>query len=115
MIKADRDQVMSSMSQEERAQYRNILREVRAEARVSSGNKITPKATPMQVWKSRASQYSPQIQEVVNAVFLRDEMGPNEGDAPPDFELKRSGSQERIRLSNFKGQRAVAMAFGSYT
>ena len=115
MIKAERDQVMSSMSQEERAQYGKILREVRAEARTPSETKTSPKVTPMEVWISRASQYSPQIQEVVHAVFLRDEMGPNEGEAPPDFELKRSGSEERIRLSSFKGQRAVAMAFGSYT
>ncbi len=111
MIKAERDQIMRSMGQEERTQYRNILGEVRAEARKSSG----PKSTPMKVWKSRASQYSPQLQDVVDAVFRRDEMGPNEGEAPPDFDLKRSGSEEMVRLSSFKGQRAVAMAFGSYT
>ena len=111
MIKAERDQIMSSMGQEERTQYRNILREVRAEARASSA----AKTTPMKVWRSRASQYSPQLQDVVNAVFRRDEMGPNEGEAPPDFDLKRLGSEERVRLSSFQGKRAVAMAFGSYT
>ena len=30
MIKAERDQIMSSMGHEERTQYRDILREVRA-------------------------------------------------------------------------------------
>ena len=111
MIKAERDQIMSSMGQEERTQYRDILREVRAEARASSA----PKTTPVKVWRARASQYSPQLQEVVDAVFRRDEMGPEEGEAPPDFDLKMSGSEERVRLSSFQGQRAVAMAFGSYT
>ena len=111
MIKAERDQIMRSMGQEERTQYRDILREVRAEARKSSG----PKTSPMKVWKSRAGQYSPQLQDVVDAVFRRDEMGPNEGEVPLDFDLKRLGSEERVRLSSFKGQRAVAMAFGSYT
>ncbi len=115
MIKAERDQIMSRMGQEERTQYREILREVRAEARKSSATKTTPKSTPMEVWKSRASRYSPKLQDVVDAVFRRDEMGPNEGEAPPDFDLKRLGSEERVRLSSFKGQRAVAMAFGSYT
>lgn len=111
MIKAERDQIMRSMGQEERTQYRDILREVRAEAR----NSFASKTTPMKVWKSRANQYSPQLQDVVNAVFRRDEMGPNEGEAPPEIDLKKLGSEERIRLSSFKGQRAVALAFGSYT
>jgi hypothetical protein len=111
MIKAERDQIMSRMGQDERTQYRNILREVRAEARKSPA----PGTTPMKVWKSRASEYSPQLQEVVDAVFRRDDMGPNEGEAPPDFNLQKLDSDERVRLSSFKGQRAVAMAFGSYT
>ena len=111
MLKAERDQILGSMGQEERSQYGDILREVRAEARASSTNK----STPMQVWKSRAGQYSPKLKEAVNAIFLRDEMGPNEGEAAPEIDLKRLGSKERVRLSSFKGRRAVAMAFGSYT
>ncbi len=111
MLKAERDQIMSSMSQEERNEYRNILREVRAEARKSSA----PKTTPVKVWKSWASQYSSELQDVVDAVFRRDERGPTEGEAPPEIALKRLGSEERVQLSSFKGQRAVAMAFGSYT
>ena len=115
MLKAERDQILGSMGQEERSQYGDILREVRAEARASSTNKSTPKITPMRVWKSRAGRYSPNLQEAVNAIFLRDEMGPNEGEAAPEIDLKRLGSKEKVRLSSFRGQRAVAMAFGSYT
>ncbi len=49
------------------------------------------------------------------AVMARDETGPKVGEAPPDFSLKRLGSQERVSLSSFKGRQAVALAFGSYT
>ena len=111
MLKAERDQIMRSMGQQERIQFPNILREVRAEAKESSA----PETTPMKIWKSRAGQYSPQVQDVVGAVFRRDDMGPNEGEAPPDIDLKRLGSEDRVRLSSFEGQRAVAIAFGSYT
>jgi peroxiredoxin len=48
-------------------------------------------------------------------VVARDEMGPHVGTVPPDFNLKRMGSEERVRLSSFKGQKAVALIFGSYT
>lgn len=37
------------------------------------------------------------------------------GDPAPDFELKKLGSQERVRLSDFKGKKPVALVFGSYT
>jgi hypothetical protein len=35
--------------------------------------------------------------------------------SPPDFTLKRLGSDERVRLSSFQGKRPVALVFGSYT
>ena len=37
------------------------------------------------------------------------------GDEAPDFSLKRSGAEGRIALSSFRGQRPVALIFGSYT
>ena len=111
MIKAERDKIMSNMGRDERTQYRDILREVRAEARKFPAGKTTP----TKVWRSQASQYPPKLQEVVGAVFQRDEMGPNEGETPPDFDLKRLGTEERVKLSSFKGRRPVVMAFGSYT
>lgn len=39
----------------------------------------------------------------------------NMGDVAPDFELKRLHSQSSVRLSAFRGQRPVALVFGSYT
>ncbi len=109
MIKAERDQIMQSMGQEERSQFRQVLTEVREEYRASSARNIS------EVWKPRASQYSPQLQGVVEAVFRRDDMGPAPGELPPDFDLKAQGADNRVRLSSFKNKRPVAIAFGSYT
>ena len=45
----------------------------------------------------------------------RNTMGPNEGEVPPDFNLRRTGTSERVELSSFKGKKPVALVFGSYT
>ena len=37
------------------------------------------------------------------------------GDAAPDFELKRLGGKDKVRLSSFKGKHPVVLVFGSYT
>lgn len=37
------------------------------------------------------------------------------GDMAIDFELKKMKSDERVRLSSFRGKRPVALVFGSYT
>lgn len=37
------------------------------------------------------------------------------GDLAPDFELKYKKSEETVRLSSFRGDRPVALVFGSYT
>ena len=39
------------------------------------------------------------LRQAMEAVVVRDEMGPHVGEVPPDFALKRTGSQERVRLS----------------
>ena len=91
MIKAERDEIMRSIGREERIEFENILQEVLEKAETSSA----PRTTLMKLWKSRANRYSPQLQRVLEAVFLRDELGPNEGEVPPDFNLKRLGSQDR--------------------
>jgi hypothetical protein len=45
----------------------------------------------------------------------RNAMGPNEGEEPPNFNLRRMGSEERVELASFKGNKPVALVFGSYT
>ena len=45
----------------------------------------------------------------------RETKAPAVGDAAPDFELPLLGGDERVRLSAFRGQRPVALIFGSFT
>jgi hypothetical protein len=58
---------------------------------------------------------TPILREAMEAVVARDEMGPHVGTVPPDFDLKLMGTEDRVRLSSFKGQKPVALIFGSYT
>ncbi len=46
----------------------------------------------------------------------REARAPNMGDPAPDFELPVLGDRaQTVRLSDFRGQRPVALIFGSYT
>jgi len=44
-----------------------------------------------------------------------DAVAPRAGDMAPDFELLDVTGQHRIRLSEFKSHRPVALIFGSFT
>ncbi len=44
-----------------------------------------------------------------------DPLAPKAGDVAPDFELYDSEGKNRIRLSDFRGKKPVALVFGSYT
>ena len=112
MEKAERDRILSSMSQEESDAYRQILKEIRAEAKALPGEQI---ARRKQVLASRLDSLQSNVRSALTATAARDETGPKEGDVPPDFNLKRMGSEEKVRLSSFKGKRPVALVFGSYT
>jgi hypothetical protein len=37
------------------------------------------------------------------------------GDAAPDFDLRKTKSDERVSLSAFRNRKPVALLFGSYT
>ena len=45
----------------------------------------------------------------------RDPLSPKVGDLAPDFELRDPEGVTRVRLSDFRGRRPVALVFGSYT
>ena len=45
----------------------------------------------------------------------RDPLSPKVGDLAPDFELQDPEGVTRVRLSDFRGERPVALVFGSYT
>jgi hypothetical protein len=44
-----------------------------------------------------------------------DPKSPKVGDLAPDFELQDPDGNVRVRLSDFRGKRPVALVFGSYT
>ena len=44
-----------------------------------------------------------------------DEQAPKVGDLAPDFELHDLSGDERVRLSDFRQQKSVALIFGSFT
>ena len=44
-----------------------------------------------------------------------DAQAPRVGDPAPDFELRDADGEHPVRLSDFKGERPVALIFGSFT
>ena len=112
MDKAERDRMMTDLTQEERDEYRQTLREIATEAKSLGRQQINRRK---QVLASRAAAIGGKSLLALEAVAERDQTGPNEGETPPDFELKKLGSDERVRLSSFKGKWPVALVFGSYT
>ncbi len=111
MLKADRDQVMANLQDDERKQFRQFIDDYRAKRKVVSRRQ----ASARQMLDAVSSDLTSKLRQAMEAVAARDEMGPRVGDVPPDFNLKRMGSEERVRLSGFKDQRPVALIFGSYT
>jgi hypothetical protein len=111
MQKAARDQIMTRLSPAARDQFRRILQDMRTHAKTPAEHGVTAR----QVLASQGDALSPPLRAALEAVVARDEMGPQVGDYPPDFSLKRLGADDRVRLSSFRGQRPVALVFGSYT
>lgn len=63
---------------------------------------------------------SPAQQLPPKAAAVMKEMGHGEGklragDEAPDFDLQKAKSEERVRLSAFRGKKPVALLFGSLT
>lgn len=111
MKKAERDNAMVQMDKAARDQFRHILRELHSQMKASSGRRVTAS----ELLQSREGEFPPPLRAALQAVLERDDMGPKEGEQPPDFFLKKRGSQERVRLSSFRGRKPVALVFGSYT
>ena len=44
-----------------------------------------------------------------------DARAPKVGDIAPDFELRDVHGEDTVRLSGFRGQKPVALIFGSFT
>ena len=111
MQKEQRDSILGRLGPEEWTQYRDLIRQVSSERKVSSSAQFTAR----EVLEPRKDGLSDSLQSALDAVIARDEMGPAVGETPPDFFLKRMGSDERVSLSSFSGKRPVGLIFGSYT
>jgi hypothetical protein len=111
MRKEERDKIMMHISNEQRAEFRRIISEIRATRKATLGCRPAIRA----LVTSGQVEVPPSLHEVVEALIERDETGPNVRELATDFCLKRLGSDERVRLSSFQGQQPVALVFGSYT
>ena len=111
MLKADRDQVMANLKDDDRKQLRQFIDDYREKRKASSGGQMLAR----EMLDAVGGDLNSMSRQAMEAVAQRDEMGPNVGDVPLDFSLKLVGSEERVRLSSFKGQKPVALIFGSYT
>ena len=111
MLKADRDQIMGNLQEEDRKQFRQFITDYQTKRKAVSGGQIPAR----EMLDAVGADLTGLLRQAIEAVVARDEMGPDVGEVPPDFNLKRMGCEERVRLSSFKGQRPVALIFGSYT
>ena len=111
MLKAERDQIMESLQDEERKQFRQFIDDYRAKRKAASGGQIPAR----EMLDAVGGDLTGIARQAMEAVALRDDMGPHVGEVPTDFNLKRVGSKDRVRLSSFKGKKPVALIFGSYT
>ena len=111
MDKAERDRAMGSMDEERRTAWRSVIGEIRSAMTTGSGSWPTARS----IVESGRVNVPEGLEVPLDALFERDETGPNVGESPLDFFLKRRGSTERVQLSSFQGNRPVALAFGSYT
>ena len=111
MHKVERDNAMTRLSPAERDPFRRLIQDMRTHAPAPSGHRRMAR----QVLAAYSSTVSPALRAALEAVVVRDEMGPQVGTYPPDFALKQLGTDTRVRLSSFRGQQPVGLVFGSYT
>ena len=111
MQKSQRDSVLRNLSPTDRQNFRRVLTELRTLLKTSPGQRITAR----EMLEATGDDLPQELRTAMETIMVRDETGPRIGQAPPDFDLKRMGSEERVRLSSFAGSKPVALAFGSYT
>ena len=109
MLKAKRDSIISQLSNEDRHDLRRVLTAIKEE------RKAAPGSTARDLVPVRRLELPAHARAALEAILTRDEAGPRVGEIAPDFFLKRLGSDQKVRLSDHRSQRPVALAFGSYT
>lgn len=103
--------VQRRMTEDMELEYRRILSDIHQEMKASPGLRPTLR----HVLESCIDTFPPELHLPLQTFMGRCEMGPRVGEEPLDFFLRRMGSEERVRLSSFRGKRPVALVFGSYT
>ena len=111
MQKSQRDSIIGRLSPEDRQNFRRVLGEVKTQLKAESKERIPAR----RVLEVCGDELSREIQDALQSIIKRDEMGPKIGQVPPDINLKLMGSEERVQLASFQGKRPVALVFGSYT
>ena len=116
MLKAERDNAISRLSDAHRQDLRRIVAAIK-EARITtpSSAKSDGRLSARELLARQNETLPEPVRAALEAILVRDETGPRVGEGAPDFHLKRLGSEQRVRLSDFRGRRPVALAFGSYT
>ena len=116
MLKAERDNAISRLSHAHRQDLRRIVALIKgARATTASCSNSEGRLSARELLARQNENLPEQVRAALEAILVRDETGPRVGQDAPDFHLKRLGSEQRVRLSDFRGRRPVALAFGSYT
>ena len=116
MLKAERDNAITRLGDQDRLLFRRVVDAMKdAKAVNPNGQTGSGRMTARRVVEHWDVPLTGDVKLAAEAVLARDEMGPGVGELAPDFDLKRLGSDDRVRLSDFRGRRPVALAFGSYT
>lgn len=111
MQKAERDALINRMSSEERQTFSRIIQDWRARILATKDAPLTIR----QLFDAQTEDLLSAVRQALAATVERDETGPLIGELPPDFTLKCLGTETSVTLSSFRGQRPVALVFGSYT
>jgi len=116
MQKSQRDRVNSGLSGDDRQNLRRVIAAIK-EARGGSPDLAAAEGriTAREILEDWQDELPEEVRSALEATLARDGTGPRVGELAVDFSLKRLGSDERVRLSDFRGQLPVALAFGSYT
>ena len=111
MKKDQSDATKINLSSEARSHYSRVIDEMRRVLKASQLGTVSIK----ELWEPQRGDAPIDARNALDAVIARDEMGPKAGQPVVDFSLKRMGTEERVQLSSFRGDRPVALVFGSYT
>ncbi len=115
MLKSLRDSVISRLGDTDRQSLRQIVAAIKQARGGSPAPASGGRITARELLAEWSKDLPADVNAALEAILTRDESGPRVGELAPDFSLRRLGATERVRLSDFKGQRPIALAFGSYT